>query len=276
MLSLTHIDDRPIHEMPYAYPGPGGRRASGVFPLFSARCTGLPAPLAGLIAASDLQGREPHWQVKGDRPPRLLGELLAEELSVLSELGEIPPLDAIGVLLAGDLYVAPGLDKRGGKGDVRGVWEAFCMRFRWVAGVAGNHDQFGETREEEAAFRARPCPVLLDGAIAHLDGVSIGGVSGVIGNPRRPFRRSEEAFLREVECVLARRPDILVLHEGPGIHGDGCPGSDPVTRLLERREAALTLCGHTAWRSPRACFLKGGMQVLNTAGRGYVITAERG
>ena len=38
------------------------------------------------------------------------------------------------------------LDKRGGSGDVTGVWLAFADIFQWVAGVAGNHDTFGPDR----------------------------------------------------------------------------------------------------------------------------------
>ena len=50
-----------------------------------------------LVATSDLQGREQ------DPKNRLLGELVAEELAVLHELGEIPFIH--GVLLAGWLNV---------------------------------------------------------------------------------------------------------------------------------------------------------------------------
>ena len=49
----------------------------------------------------------------------------------------------IGVLLAGDLYTVPALDRRGGSGDVTAVWRAFGDEFSWVVGVAGNHDTFG-------------------------------------------------------------------------------------------------------------------------------------
>ena len=36
--------------------------------------------------------------------------------------------------------------KRGGFGDVREVWAAFSKHARWVAGVAGNHDDVSGVR----------------------------------------------------------------------------------------------------------------------------------
>ena len=50
----------------------------------------------------------------------------------------------IGVLLAGDFYTVPALDRRGGSGDVTAVWKAFGDESSWVVGVPGNHDTFGE------------------------------------------------------------------------------------------------------------------------------------
>ena len=73
----------------------------------------------------------------------MLGEQLADELVRLAVAGAVPDPARTGVLLAGDLYTVPPLERRGGAGDTTPVWQAFADRFRWVAGVVGNHDDFG-------------------------------------------------------------------------------------------------------------------------------------
>ena len=70
----------------------------------------------------DLQFRS---KANDGSPGRLLGEVLAEEPSPLSELGELPPTEDMAVILTGDLYCGPTVSKRGESGDVRPVWEAF-------------------------------------------------------------------------------------------------------------------------------------------------------
>lgn len=103
----------------------------------------LPAGIEAVVATSDLQGREgPGTEPKNSR---LLGQAVAEEIELLSSLRELPPLANTGVILAGDLYAREGLDRRGGSGDAREVWRGFAERCRWVSGVAGNHDLFGNT-----------------------------------------------------------------------------------------------------------------------------------
>lgn len=106
--------------------------------------------------------------------------MLADGLEVLSELGEVPPLDRVGVILAGDLFARPGLDRRGGSGDVRAVWLALARRCRWVAGVAGNHDLFGPKPSvpDFQVFCQSPGVHFLDGDVAELEGLRIGGLSG--------------------------------------------------------------------------------------------------
>ncbi|MDV7390080.1 hypothetical protein RZS08_01950, partial [Arthrospira platensis SPKY1] len=115
-------------------------------------------------------------------------------LRTLAELAVIPALDRCGALLAGDLYAAPGADKMGATGDVRPVWRAFARHLRWVAGVAGNHDLFGD-RGAQAGLAREPGLHLLDGDAVTLDGLRIAGVGGICGRPGKPNRRPPEAFL---------------------------------------------------------------------------------
>lgn len=275
MIVITHIEDRPFHQIPYAYPERGGRVASGLFPLYRGGCKGLPEGLSALVAASDLQGREPPWLAIGGAG-RLLGEVMVEELLMLSEMEEMPRPESVGIVLAGDLFVVPDLGRRGGHGDVRPVWEAFRQGFRWVTGVAGNHDRFGDTVEDLIAFGERPGIVFLDGETREVDGLRLGGVSGVIGNPSRVFRRPERDWLNAVQDVLSMGPDLLVVHEGPDGGDPHRPGTKALPMLLEQGGAPLTVCGHTHWESPRICETEGGRQILNAAGRAYVLCAQTG
>lgn len=75
------------------------------FPIFRVQGGDFASGLKGLLVASDMQGRDAGWSssVVGHR---LLGEKVAEDLQILGELGEIPAPETVGVLLAGDLYVA--------------------------------------------------------------------------------------------------------------------------------------------------------------------------
>lgn len=251
----------------------GGGVASGSFPIVQAHATGIPAELGALLVMSDLQGREPVWS-KQDIKCRLLGELVAEEFHVLAELGEIPSADTIGVLLAGDLYVAEGLGKRGGKGDVRDVWKCFQDRFRWVAGTPGNHDSFGPDVLPTDNFLSTPNLYYLDGNLAAIDGIRIGGVGGVIGNPAKPFRRNEGGFLNALKRVAQESPDIIILHEGPA----GCEadrnGNKLIRQELEGLPNCLVICGHCHWDRHEHEELGNGTQVLNADARAYVITSE--
>ncbi len=103
-------------------------------PLLEGEVDVLPSGLDALILTGDLQGIAPSWSTGSTG---LLGVRLAEELVELSEQGVLPYPERTGVVLAGDLYSAPGANIRGASGDVRAVWEAFADAFRWVAGVQG-------------------------------------------------------------------------------------------------------------------------------------------
>ncbi|MEZ6040302.1 MAG: hypothetical protein R3C20_07335 [Planctomycetaceae bacterium] len=81
----------------------------------------------------------------------------------------------MGVILAGDFYTVPNLDKRGGSGDVTSVWQAFARQFKWVVGVAGNHDIFGNS--EAPAQRISANSHYLDGQRVMLSGLVPGLVA---------------------------------------------------------------------------------------------------
>lgn len=261
-LHIAGIADALIREIHYLHAS-FARGGSEVERLPVARGT-LAAPLAdeldAVIACSDLQGIVPGPQGRSE----LLGVAVADVLDELAADGAIPPAMRTGVILAGDLYSVPSASKRGGYGDVADVWVAFAERFAWVAGVAGNHDDVSEVARLGDRIH------LLDGDVAEIDGLRIGGVGGIIGNPRKPGRRSEPDQLRAIARTIAAGVDVLVVHEGP--RGDARqPGNDAIRAAIEAGEVGLTICGHDHWGSPLAAHPRG--QILNVDARVVVLVA---
>jgi hypothetical protein len=235
--------------------------------LVQAAARGVPLAIDAILVASDLQGRE--LPRPDGSPPRLLGQVLADDLATLAELGAVPATERTGVLLGGDLYADEVSLRRGSTGDVRPVWHRFARLCRWVVGVAGNHDAFGTSGETEVEAGA-PWHVL-DGQVIDIDGLRMGGVSGVVGNPRRPFRRDEAAFIATVRRVLARGPDVLILHEGPDVPAEGLRGHAPTREALVAHGGPLLVVrGHDHWPVALA-ELAPGIQVLNADERALLL-----
>ncbi len=266
-MRVTELGNSPIHEILYLNARPKGGADVARLPVLTGRVEGLPPGLDALLLTSDLQGVVPSWASGG--AGELLGEALADEIYNLSMAGDIPHTQSIGVILAGDFYSAPGGDKRGASGDVCNVWYAFSTLFAWVAGVAGNHDRFGSERDRRR-LESTPNVHILDGDVVELDGLAIGGVSHIIGNPKKPGRRSADDFLASLNRVMAKSPALVVLHEGP--NGDnGQPGQPPIRETLERHRDLLTVCGHTHWPDPLAS-LGDDLQALNVDARAVILT----
>ena len=151
------------------------------------------------------------------------------------------------------------------------VWSAFAERFAWVCGVAGNHDDV--TGVAELAARDERVH-LLDGDVAEVDGIRIGGVGGIIGSKQKPGRRVEEVQLGLIERAIDAELDVLVLHEGPGgAEEDGQRGNRTIRELIEAGGVGLTICGHDHWRVALAAHAHG--QILNVDTRVVVMTAPR-
>lgn len=270
-MRILHIDPKPLHRLRYlnARKGGGGVEKS-YLAILQGRADRLPDGVQAVLVASDLQGVVPSWR-KGEN--HLLGEELAEVLADMGQRGVVPPAAATGVLLAGDLYSAPGGDKRGATGDVRSVWRAFADSFAWVLGVAGNHDTFG-TDDERAQLARVPNVHLLDTEVVQLGGVRFAGVQHIMGDPSRQGRVSSADFLASIDLLLAERPDVLLLHEGPHVSLTQ-QGSSRVSARLLAGQARLTLCGHRHWDEPLAELGEpgSGLQVLNVDARAVLLTA---
>jgi Icc protein len=257
-MKIQNIDSPPIDTIVYHQVASDRSIKKNALPLLAAHVDKLPSELQAIVATSDLQGRD-----TGGDDPRLLAEMLTDKLLDLCKGDILPPAKSIGILLAVDLFSIPKLDKKGGKGDVRQIWARFATDFRWVVGVAGNHDGFGSMPMDIRKLHADHKNLhVLDETIFEVDGLRIAGVSGIIDNPLKPFRRNEETYVRAVERMLRERPDILVLHEGPyapGVEPEGLPA---VREVILQYPKTLVIRGHKFWKTPLA-ELHNGTQVLN-------------
>lgn len=242
----------------------GGGTESALLTVENLRVDTLPEGVDAVVLTGDLQGIAPSPYGGEDV---LLGIALADHMAVWSASGLLPALDRTGVVLAGDLYSAPRANRRGASGEVADVWLAFAAAgCAWIVGVAGNHDLL--TAEEVAGLGGEAA--LLDGDCVEYGGVRFGGVSGVIGDPRRTDRRAEEEFLALLAAVGKAAPEVLVLHEGP--HGARREqyGNPVISERLLDGDTQLTVCGHVHWDRPLARF--GGGHVVNVDGRVVVLT----
>jgi Icc-related predicted phosphoesterase len=139
--------------------------------------------------------------------------------------------------------------------------------------VAGNHDLFGKSPSvpDFREFLRTPGVCFLDTTVSECEGLRIGGVSGIIGNPRRPFRKREHAYLESVEMVLERSPDLLILHDGPDYRSFDLEGIHSLRTLLEARSPILVVRGHKRWSVPLV-ELDNGTQVLNVDSRVVILS----
>ncbi|WP_162933122.1 metallophosphoesterase [Roseovarius sp. EL26] len=227
-------------------------------PFYRATVDILPEGVSSFILTSDLQGREQDQEAN-----RLVGEAVAEELSLLYELGDIPFSNFVA--LAGDLYDHPELHKLGGTGDVTAVWNAFAKHFKFVVGVHGNHDIV------DPQLMAKNT-LVLDGTTCEIAGVSIGGVSGIIGRTDRNQRKSEKDFIKALQKVVREKNDLILLHQGPADLENAQLGEPEITSHLKSYGSGVVAFGHCHWEIPMIEIGKN--QALNIDNRLYVVTAE--
>lgn len=269
MLRILSIEPEPIEGLPFLNVSSGGKPVRQWLPILRGKAEGLPSGLEALLVTADLQGRV--QSAGGGAVTRLLGESVAECAAQLAARGVILEGARTGVILAGDFYCREDLGKRGGSGDVRSVWAAFSRHFRWVAGVAGNHDLFGDrwSKTDLIHFRQQPGIHFLDEELAEVDGLLMGGISGVIGDPERPFRRTERDFNAGTRVLAELNPDLVIMHDGPS--GDeNQMGWPSVRQTLELVPRTLVIRGHAYWENPLAV-LNNGTQILNADSRVVVL-----
>lgn len=243
-LQITSHDPQPLTCFGGWTTAPGGR-GKMFLPIYVhvARVRGLPEALDGLIFCSDLQA------IDDDQLPvarrQLVGLSVASQIADLCNGEDLPDASRVGVGLAGDFYAVPTLNKRGGLGEVMAVWRAFASRFRWVVAVAGNHDSFdGQCQLPRKTGMKNLYG--LDGRVVVLDGLRIGGVSGIIGRSKKPWRRPREQYLADLCDVMTPPLDILLTHCSPQPEPTWL-GEPSMTSLLLECEPMLAVSGHVHW-----------------------------
>jgi hypothetical protein len=240
MIDVTLQRDA-YHEIPFLNAAPGNRGIAvrERLPFLRATVSGLPAGAPLLVAAADLQGR----MKEGGTADSLLGCAVADGLPKIQAAAGLPAPETMIGLLAGDFYAEPNATKRGGIGDVNEVWLRMRSKFMAIAGVLGNHDLFGAS-----SCASRLPDDFVDGAVRELAGLRIGGVSGIIGDPARPNRRSADEYAEMLLRVLDQRPDILLLHAAPHIVS-GSAGEALIAEWIQATDFdGLVVCGHIRWR----------------------------
>ncbi|MVN85880.1 metallophosphoesterase [Deinococcus sp. HMF7620] len=261
-MRLLHLEKRPFHRLRFLNAGKRGATETQQLPFLRGVVDTLPDGVDALVLTSDLQGVVRDWAGTS----QLLGIALLNELQTLTAHGLLSPLARTGAVLAGDFYSGPGADQRGASGDVWPVWSAFASACAWVAGVQGNHDQYSRDIDD------LPNAWLLDVEEIALGGLRIAGIGGVVGDPTKTARRSEEDYLAAAELVLAHSPDLLILHQAPQ-GGAGQRGWAALTAALRECPVPLTVCGHVHWEQP-LFRLSPDQTVLNVDKRVIVLTAS--
>ncbi len=272
MLTI-HSNARQLFSLPAVNAAPGGRRTEHVsIPVLHFPARFDTPDLDALLILADLQCYDRIDVPEADRT--LMSHVVCREIAALGAAGLLPAPDRTGVLLAGDLYAIPSVTERGGTGDVDALWHAFADAFRWVAGVAGNHDLFrGEARfPTDLLHRDNVHP--LDGDVVNVDGLTVGGISGIPGKPRKPWRYDERMWAERADRVFADPLDILLLHQGPKGAARGCRGELVVNQTLEsaRHTPHVVAFGHCQW--PIVLEDRDEMQWLNVDSRVVVLLRE--
>ncbi len=268
-MRICSIQPEPIDEVPFLNAG----RRPGQFhedrlPILRGEVDRLPEGVDAVIATSDLQGRQ-FGKGFPARPLPLLGETLPALLEdEILPRHSLPPPQRVGVFLAGDFFTLPALDRRGGTGDVTEVWRAFGARFAWTAGVAGNHDTFGPKLNHSPRFSGNLH--FLDGGHVCLGGLQIAGLGGIIGNPKRVWRRTHDDYVSRLGDLLQQPTDVLLTHDGPNAPEHNLRGDDIVREVVERWRPNLVIRGHDHWKTPFV-ELGTGVQVLNVDARVVIL-----
>lgn len=228
----------------------GGRTEKKTLPLLHGQAdwpagTGLEA----VIIVSDMQCYEA--TPRAGQARRLMSHALIEELCAMGGQGHIPTSTSTGVILAGDFHAEANLIDRGGTGDVQEIWLRFAEHFRWVAGVAGNHDLFhGEARFPDS-FDAIDNLFALHGRSVEVDGIKLAGFSGICGSSRKPWRNSDRDTERGIAELLLGNPDVLILHQGPEDRGArSLAGVVDATLDEYGSRLPLLVFGHRHWPEP--------------------------
>jgi Icc-related predicted phosphoesterase len=142
-----------------------------------------------------------------------------------------------------------------------------------VAGVAGNHDDFGNTTDFEY-FKKQQNIHYLQKQIKQIDTLKIAGISGIIGKPDKPQRVDEAAYLKILKELLLKQADFVLLHESPDTINEGFEGNSKIRQTILASPPNTVFCGHSHWAKPLA-MLENKTQVANLDGRAIIFINEK-
>jgi len=237
---MIKIEQAPYFELPFLSAAPGRQRVAvrERLPFLRAVVSGLPPGAPPIVATADLQGRSDF----DDTDDSLLGCAVADALPEIQTAAGLPAPEASLGLLAGDFYSFPNAVKRGGIGDVGEVWRRMHGLFSRVAGVLGNHDQF-----DESAHSIHRPEGFLDGAILEMDGLRVGGVSGIVGDSGtgQCFRLGQKRKPRLLSSMTTTSVVGNDASGGKAMRGENSPAPYPSaddtrqTRSLAREQTGV-------------------------------------
>ncbi|MFY0675263.1 MAG: metallophosphoesterase [Bacteroidia bacterium] len=262
-IQIKDIDQNPIDYVSYwTIPTGSTDKAQFQLPILSGKIKGLPVEFDACIVASDLQG-----VVLEKDNDLLLGQSLVEHLDIIFEISfsHLNPKNVL-VLLCGDNYA--NLIKRGESGSPFQVWKAFSDTFGNVVGIAGNHDIIKDTSEYRVGNRT----LLLKETI-EIKGLKIAGLSGIIGNPSKPFRLTEIDYFKSLEKLLKQKPDILLTHLSPADNERNLQGDENLSQKLAKHDI-LSFCGHSNWNEFNPIRFEKA-NVLNADSKCYIFENEK-
>lgn len=255
-MKIIEIEDEPFHFLPYKSSGRGLTRNCNL-PFYFAYVDHLPGGISSIVATSDLQGR------KGNNN-RLLGEALSEELILMQELCMIPNINL--ALSSGDLYDRPELNKLGATGDVTSALNALSLCSPQLIAVHGNHDTVNDSKLNINI-------TIIDGNSERFSGLSIGGVSGIIGKQGRNQRKSKDDYLKYLKKVTNRNNDIILLHQSPQGNLDEQIGEISIRNHFESHGDSLIISGHSYWKNHISEIGKN--QILNVDSKVVILTTKK-
>ena len=256
MMDIT-IDTHPAYRIQFLVPQSNSQlKLEAIEVFFGQIKLNIKTSIEALIITADLQGVVLRDTLSKELVTESFSNISLEELNQMESDGliEILPVglvipdnlkalllerkissEKVLALLCGDLF---GTTKRGGSGEVTNIWENFENTFGKVVGVLGNHDIL----QADASFH------LLDGNIISFEGLQIGGISGVIGNPKKVNRKDPNTYRLLLTGILQKKPDIVIIHECPEVTTDSLPGREDLARWLKESRNGTFICtGHVPW-----------------------------
>ena len=100
--------------------------------------------------------------------------------------------------------------------------------------------------------------------------MTIAGIGGILGNPRKNWRKTEEEFEAYIQNLQQKEPDVLLMHDGPDIPELGYRGSPRIRQAMTSLSLPLVVRGHAHWENAIA-ELQNGIQVLNVDARVVIL-----